>query len=159
MFEFDRFGSRVQMEWSEYWLLPAQGQKRRTKKTPMQGTSKRTLQYAKAMKLRPLPKPGCWGIGFRQTSLTRIFYIINEAHKQYGLLDTIFSGIFYLGPPGKHLYLSPQNPLHVARRSRPTCSRFSWLFIYVFLEFQNKNIVNSVSERRCCLWVSFIVYN
>ena len=31
------------------------------------------------------------------------FYYINEAHKQYSLLDTIFSYIFYLGPPGKHL--------------------------------------------------------
>ena len=31
------------------------------------------------------------------------FYTINEAHKQYSLLDTIFNYIFYLGPPGKHL--------------------------------------------------------
>ena len=35
-------------------------------------------------------------------------------------------------PPGKHLYLSFQNPLHVGRRSRPTCSRFSWLFYRCF---------------------------
>ena len=54
-----------------------------------------------------------------------IFYTIKEAHKQYSLLDTIFNYIFYFGPPGKHLYLSPQNPLHVGRLSRPTCSRFS----------------------------------
>ena len=61
-----------------------------------------------------------------------IFYTINEAHKQYSLLDTIFNYIFYLGPPGKYLYLSPQNLLHVGRRSRPTCSRFSWLFYRYF---------------------------
>ena len=40
---------------------------------------------------------------------------MNEAHKQYSLLDTIFNYIFYFGPPGKHLYLSPQNPLLVGR--------------------------------------------
>ena len=58
-----------------------------------------------------------------------IFYTINEAHKQYSLLDTIFNYILYLQPLGKYLYfLSPQNPLHVGRRSRPTCSRFFWLF-------------------------------
>ena len=56
------------------------------------------------------------------------FYTINEAHKQYSLLDTMLNYILYFGPPGKHLSSSPQNPLHVGRRSRPTCSRFSWLF-------------------------------
>ena len=61
-----------------------------------------------------------------------IFDTRNEAHKQYSLLDTIFNYIFYLGPPGKYLYLSPKNPLHVGRRSRPTCSRFSWLFYRYF---------------------------
>ena len=30
-------------------------------------------------------------------------YTINEAHKQYGLLDTLFEYICYLEPPGKHL--------------------------------------------------------
>ena len=49
----------------------------------------------------------------------------NEAQEQHSLLDTIFDYIFYFGPPGKYLYLSPQNPLHVGQRSRPTCSRFS----------------------------------
>ena len=43
-----------------------------------------------------------------------VFYTINEAHKQYSLLDKIFDYIFYPGPPGKYLYLSPQNPLHLA---------------------------------------------
>ena len=47
------------------------------------------------------------------------FYLINEAHKQYSLLDTIFNYIFYFGPPGKHLYLCPKKP--------PTYDRFSWL--------------------------------
>ena len=54
-----------------------------------------------------------------------IFYTINEAHKQYNILDTIFNYIFYFGPPGKHLYLSPQNPLHVGR----TYSRFSLICV------------------------------
>ena len=80
---------------------------------------------------RPLPKPGCWEIGFRQISLKKC-YTINEIHKQYSLLDTILNYIFYLGPPGKYLYLSPQDPLHVGRWSRPTCSRFSWLFYRYF---------------------------
>ena len=53
------------------------------------------------------------------------FCTINEAQKQYSLLDTISNYIFYLGPPGKYLYLSLKNPLHVGRRSPPTCSRFS----------------------------------
>ena len=37
-----------------------------------------------------------YGIAFK-------FYTVNEAHKQYSLLDTIFNYIFYFGPPGKHL--------------------------------------------------------
>ena len=57
---------------------------------------------------------------------------INRPSGRYVLLDTIFNCIFYFGPPGKHLYLSPQNQLHVGRRSRPTCSRFSWLFYRCF---------------------------
>ena len=44
------------------------------------------------------------------------FDTINEAHKQYHLLDTIFNYIFYLGPPGKHLYLSPENPPRVDKK-------------------------------------------
>ena len=41
---------------------------------------------------------------------------------------------FYLGPPGKYVYLSPQNPLHVGWR----CSRFSYFLIDIFLEIQDK---------------------
>ena len=40
--------------------------------------------------------------------------------------------IFYLGHPGEHLYLSPQNQLHVGRRNRPTRSRCSWLVYRCF---------------------------
>ena len=53
------------------------------------------------------------------------FFARNETQEQHSLLDTIFDYIFSFGPPGKYLYLSPQNLLHVGRRSRPTCSRFS----------------------------------
>ena len=60
------------------------------------------------------------------------FYTTNETHKQYSLLDTIFSYIFHFGPPGKHLYLSHPNLLHVGRQSRPTCRRFPWLFYRCF---------------------------
>ena len=49
---------------------------------------------------RLLPKPGCKEIGFRQICCKIKFYTINEAHKQYSLLDTIFNYIFYSGPPG-----------------------------------------------------------
>ena len=31
------------------------------------------------------------------------FHSINEAHKQYSLLDTICNYIVYLGPPGQYL--------------------------------------------------------
>ena len=75
---------------------------------------------------RLLPKPGCKEIGFRRFPWILKFYTITEAHKQYSLLDTIFNYIFDFGHPGKHLYLSPKNPLHVGRRSRPACSRFSF---------------------------------
>ena len=53
-----------------------------------------------------------------------IFYTINEAHKQYSLLDKIFNYIFYLGPPGKYLYKNQENLLHIGRLRRPTCSKF-----------------------------------
>ena len=46
---------------------------------------------------RLVAKQGCWEIGFGQMSLT-----INEAHKQYSLLDTVFNCIVYLGPPGTY---------------------------------------------------------
>ena len=60
---------------------------------------------------------------------------INEAHKQYSLLDTISNYICYFGPPGTHLYLSPQNQLHVAG---PHVVGFRDFFIDVFLEVQNQ---------------------
>ena len=74
-------------------------------------------------RLSPKQDVGKWVFG-RFPSKFKL-YTINEAHKQYSLLDTIFHYMFYLGPPGKYLYLSPQNPLHVGRGSRPTCSGFS----------------------------------
>ena len=36
-----------------------------------------------------------------------LFYTINETHKQYSYY-TIFNYTFHFGPPGKHLYLSPE---------------------------------------------------
>ena len=59
-------------------------------------------------------------------------------HKQYGLLDTIFSYIFQFGPPGKYLYLSPKNRLSMGRRSRPRIVDFLYLFIDMFLEVQDE---------------------
>ena len=76
--------------------------------------------------------------GFCQFSWKFISFTRNEAQEQPSLLDTIFDYIFYFGPPGKYLYLSPQNLLHVGRRSQPTCSTFSLLFYSSFLEVQNK---------------------
>ena len=61
-----------------------------------------------------------------------IFWTINEAHKQYSLLDTIFNYIFYLGPPGKHLYLSPK--AHFTGRHGVGFLDF---VIDVFLDVQN----------------------
>jgi hypothetical protein len=84
---------------------------------------------------RLVAKPGCWEIGFRTFLLKFTFYSICEAHKKCSLLDTIFNYIFYFGPPGAYLYLSPQNPLHV---SRLHVVGFLDLFIDVFLEVQNK---------------------
>ena len=43
-------------------------------------------------------------------------YIEMEAQEQHSLIDTIFNYIFHFGPPGKYLYLRPQNPLSVGRR-------------------------------------------
>ena len=59
-----------------------------------------------------------------------ICYTINEAHKQYKLLDTIFNYTFYLGPPGKHLQKNKENLLHVVT--------FGDLNIDIFLEVQDK---------------------
>ena len=64
-------------------------------------------------------------LGFGSFSWKSNYFTRNEVQEQHSLLDTIFDYIFYFGPPGKYLCLSPQNLLHVGRRSRPTCSRFS----------------------------------
>ena len=86
-----------------------------------------------------------------------IFYTRNEAHKQYSLLDTIFNYMFYLGPPGKYLCLSPQNLLLVGRQSRPTCNRFSWLVYGYFPGGSSLNKwSNIVSNALCCSWGSFL---
>ena len=84
-----------------------------------------TLDWVLVSKPRSNKKtsPFSWALN----SFTR-----NEAQEQHSLLDTIFHYIFCFGPLGKYLYLSLQNPLHVGRRSRPTCSRFSWLFYRYF---------------------------
>ena len=86
-----------------------------------------------------------------------IFYIINEAHKQYSLLDTTFNYIFYLEPPGKHLYLSLQNPLHVAGEAGRCVVGFIDCFIDVFLEVQHERQLNIVYNRLYCLWASFMI--
>ena len=46
---------------------------------------------------------------FGRCPLSFELYTINEAHKQYSLLDIIFNYICYFEPPGTLLYLSPQN--------------------------------------------------
>ena len=51
---------------------------------------------------RLVAKPGCREIGFRQISLEKY---INEAHKQYSLLDTRFTYMFYFGPPFMLVYI------------------------------------------------------
>ena len=49
---------------------------------------------------------------------------MNEAHKQYSLLDTVFNYVVYLGPPITHPEKSQENLLHVGRLRWPTCSGF-----------------------------------
>ena len=65
-------------------------------------------------------------IGFWSSWENSKIYVGIAVHEQYSLLDTIYNYIFHFGPPGKHLYLSPQNSLHVGR------SRFSLLFYICF---------------------------
>ena len=78
-------------------------------------------------------------LGFWSISLGIYFsFTRNEAQEQHSLLDTIFDYIFYFGAPGKYLYLSPQNLLHVGQRSWPTGSKLSWLFYNIFLDVQNQ---------------------
>ena len=62
----------------------------------------------------------------------------NEAQEQDSLLGTVFDYMFYVEPPGTHLYLSPQNQLHFAGRQ---VVGFLDCDIGVFLETQNKNII------------------
>ena len=56
---------------------------------------------------------------FRPTAMEIWFFNRNEAQEQHSLLDTIFDNIFDFGPPGKYLYLSPQNLLHVCWPAEP----------------------------------------
>ena len=66
------------------------------------------------------------------------FYSINEAHKEYSLLDTISNYIFYFGPPGKHLQTSQENLLHVGRLRGRHVVGFGKLSIVFVLEVQDK---------------------
>ena len=81
---------------------------------------------------RVAPKGRMFLIGFRRCSDKFEFYTRNHSHKQSSILDTIFNYIFYFGAPGKYLYLSPENPLSVGRRSRPRDNRCSRLFYRYF---------------------------
>ena len=75
-------------------------------------------------------------------------YTINEAHKQYNLLDTTFKYILYSSPPQNHLYISPPNPLHVGWRSPPTCSGFSYTLWMCSWNPKSKLSLNMVSNRQ-----------
>ena len=75
---------------------------------------------------------------FGRFPLTFRFYTINEAHKQYSVLDIIFNYIFDFGPPGKH----PQQVRKTYYMSVGFAGRHAVgagdLSIHVFLEVQNK---------------------
>ena len=47
-------------------------------------------------------------IGFRAFSDKFEFYVRNHSHKQSSILDTISNYMFYFGPAGTYLHLSPQ---------------------------------------------------
>ena len=64
---------------------------------------------------------------FRKVRRKQTKYTMNEAHKQYSILDTILNYIFHFGPPGNIYTPVPK-----------TYSRFSFVFIDAFLEVQNK---------------------
>ena len=81
---------------------------------------------------RLVAEPGCWEIGARHLFLNMIILHHKWNHKHYSLLFTVFRYMFFFRAPGKHLDLSPQNALHVWRRSRLTCSRFPCLFYKCF---------------------------
>ena len=102
---------------------------------------------------RLVAKPGCKEIVFWQIFLKFRFYIINEAHNKYSFLAATFNFIFYVGPPGTHLWQNQEN------LSRYVVG-FWDLSIDVFLEVQDKNIyLHIVLNNLFCLWVSFVVYN
>ena len=66
------------------------------------------------------------------------FPTINKTRKQYSLLDTIFNYIFCLRPPGKHVYLSPQN-LHMSAGEAGRHVVGCFLFVLdIFLEVQDQ---------------------
>ena len=67
-----------------------------------------------------------------------IFFTRNEAQEQHSLLDTIFDYIFYFGPPGKYLYLSPKTHYMLAGGAGQDVVGFLDFFIDIFLEVQNK---------------------
>jgi hypothetical protein len=60
------------------------------------------------------------------------FYTRNEAHKQYSLLDAVFTVLFFLLPPGTYLWTSQGNQLSLGRRSKV-------LFLKYPHEQKNKN--------------------
>ena len=64
--------------------------------------------------------------------------MLNEAHKQYSLVDTIFNYIFHFGPLGKLLYkIKKTYYMSVGFAGRHVVD-FEDLSIDVFLEVQNK---------------------
>ena len=81
-----------------------------------------------------------------------IFQVCLQRNSVWGLALGSFNYIFYFGPPGTHLYSSPQNHLHVTRYVVGVLD-FS---IDSFLEVQRANKLNIVSTGLYCLWVSFM---
>ena len=75
-------------------------------------------------------------------SLEIDYFTRNEAQEQHSLLDTMFDDIFYFEPPGTYLYLSPQNPLHVGRRTGQHVVGFLFLLLICSWRSRIKNIVN-----------------
>ena len=78
-------------------------------------------------------------------------FTINEAHKRYSPLYTIFDYIFYFGPPGKHLENSQENLLCFGRLHVVGFEGFS---IDVSLRSKITNIVKSCTSKLYCLWAS-----
>ena len=66
-----------------------------------------------------------------------IFHAINEAHKQYSPLDTMFNYIFYFGPPAK-IYKQVKKSYYMsAGFAGRHVVGFEDLSIDIFLEVQN----------------------